>query len=124
MWVQKTGNVLTRPRFGLAFFHRWMRRKLERNPIGWLEQRRWSGRVVTWSWFAIAVVVLSTAVSESYLVSDFSGFCSTLGWLLVGTMAYTAAASFRRERETGVLELLLVSPLSSAQIARQRKRSW
>jgi len=40
-------------------FSAWMLRKLERNPIGWLEQRTWTGRLVTWGWFA--VIMSSTA---------------------------------------------------------------
>ena len=39
-----------------------------------------------------------------------------MAWLLTGTMALSAAGSFRRERDTGVLELLLVSPLGENQI--------
>ena len=41
---------------------------------------------------------------------------SFMGWLLAISMAASAAGSFRRERETGVLELLLVSPLTTRQI--------
>src|ERR1041384_2805855 len=44
LWVEDT---FCRPRFFHGFFARWMRRKLEHNPIGWLEQRSWSGRLVT-----------------------------------------------------------------------------
>lgn len=42
--------------------------------------------------------------------------------LLAGSMAASAAGSFRRERETGVLELLLVSPLTTGQIIGGRLR--
>ena len=41
LWLEQK---LVTPIVGVAFLHRWMRRKLERNPIGWLEQRTWSGR--------------------------------------------------------------------------------
>src|SRR5262249_40990849 len=47
LWWQET---FCTPMFWLSFFQRWMRRKLERNPVGWLEQRRWTGRLVTWGW--------------------------------------------------------------------------
>ena len=46
----------------LTFFRRWMRRKLERNPIGWLEQRTWSGRLVTWGWFAVLISIYSAGL--------------------------------------------------------------
>jgi ABC-type Na+ efflux pump permease subunit len=39
-----------------------------------------------------------------------------MAWLLAGSVALSAAASFRRERESGVLELLLVSPMNESQI--------
>jgi len=41
---------------------------------------------------------------------------ATMAFLLAGSMAMSASASFRRERETGVLELLLVSPLGEREI--------
>lgn len=47
---------------------------------------------------------------------------SLLAWLLVATIAATSAASFRRERENGVLELLLVSPLKASEIVQGRLR--
>jgi len=45
-----------------------------------------------------------------------------LSWLLAGSIAMAAAGSFRRERETGVLELLLVSPLRVSEIVSGRVR--
>jgi ABC-type transport system involved in multi-copper enzyme maturation permease subunit len=45
-----------------------------------------------------------------------------LGWVLVGSMAVGAAGSFRRERESGMLELLLVAPLREWQILGGRVR--
>ena len=45
-----------------------------------------------------------------------NGLQETMAWLLAGSMAMSAAGSFRRERDTGVLELLLVSPLGENQI--------
>lgn len=122
IWVQRTSEVLTTPKFGLAFFHRWLRRKLERNPIGWLEQRTWSGRVIMWAWTAVVVCVVSAGLGGQNLAVDFGHALNTLSWLIVATLAYLAAGSFRRERETGVLELLLVSPLTSQQIIMGRLR--
>jgi ABC-type Na+ efflux pump permease subunit len=37
-------------------------------------------------------------------------------WMLLASLAYVAAASFRRERETGALELILVTPLKERTI--------
>jgi ABC-type transport system involved in multi-copper enzyme maturation permease subunit len=107
---------------GVAFLRGWMRRKLARNPIGWLEQRRWSGRLVTWSWFAIIISVQSAVLTDSNFFRSYGGAQAVMACLLAGSMAASAAGSFRRERETGVLELLLVSPLTTGQIIGGRLR--
>jgi ABC-type transport system involved in multi-copper enzyme maturation permease subunit len=111
------------PVVGRSLLRRWMRRKLERNPIGWLEQRTWSGRLVSWSWLAIMVCVLTWVleIQVSYW-GDALSMLAFMSWPLVGSMAFTAAGSFRRERESGVLELLLVSPVSEARIIGGRLR--
>jgi ABC-type transport system involved in multi-copper enzyme maturation permease subunit len=113
LWLERT---FCRPVLWVTFLRRWMRWKLERNPIGWLEQRTWSGRLVTWGWFAVLVSVYSLVLTDRHFFLDSTPLQPTVAWLLAGTMAMSAAASFRRERETGVLELLLVSPLGENQI--------
>jgi ABC-type transport system involved in multi-copper enzyme maturation permease subunit len=113
LWWRET---FCTPVLWLVFFRRWMRRKLERNPIGWLEQRTWTGRLVTWSWFAVLVSIYSFVLTDPSFFQSSNRLHSMLGWLLAGSMAVSAAGSFRRERETGVLELLLVSPLGEGQI--------
>jgi ABC-type transport system involved in multi-copper enzyme maturation permease subunit len=112
-WLRRT---FCTPVLWLSFFHWWMRRKLERNPIGWLEQRTWSGRLVTWGWFAVLISIYSSVLTNRHYLRDANPLQTILAWLLAGSMAMSAAASFRRERETGVLELLLVSPLGESQI--------
>jgi len=113
LWWRRTFFT---PVLWLSFFRRWMRRKLERNPIGWLEQRTWSGRLVTWAWFSIIVCIYSSILGHPNLFRSPEGLGEILAWLLAGSMALSSAASFRRERESGVLELLLVSPLGERQI--------
>ena len=120
--VQQMEKVFCEPVIGVAFLRGWMRRKLARNPIGWLEQRRWSGRLVTWAWFAIIISVQSAVLTDSNLFRTYGGAQAVMAWLLAGSMAASAAGSFRRERETGVLELLLVSPLTTGQIIGGRLR--
>lgn len=119
LWCQKvfcTPIVLDR------FYHRWLRRRLEANPIGWLEQRTWSGRLVTWAWLAAVIALYSAMLSDRNSVRGYAGVQYLMAWLLVGSMAMTAAGSFRRERETRVMELLLVSPLREADIINGRLR--
>jgi hypothetical protein len=116
VWFRQT---FCTPVLWLAFFRRWMRRKLERNPIGWLEQRTWSGRLVTWGWLAVLVSIDSLALTDPRGANEFQ---KVMAWLVAGSVAMSAAGSFRRERETGVLELLLVSPLRESQIISGRLR--
>ncbi|MDB6067713.1 MAG: hypothetical protein JWR26_3921 [Pedosphaera sp.] len=118
-WLQQR---LFTPVIWVPFFRKWMRRKLERNPIGWLEQRTWSGRLVTWSWFAVVMSLYSAALGTQALERAVAAAQQFLSWLLLGSMALSAAGSFHRERESGVMELLLVSPMSVGQIIGGRLR--
>jgi ABC-type transport system involved in multi-copper enzyme maturation permease subunit len=118
-WLQQR---LFTPIIWVPFFHSWMRRKLERNPIGWLEQRTWSGRLVTWSWFAIVVSLYSAALGNPSFERAMQAAQFFISWLLLGSMAASAAGSFHRERESGMMELLLVSPMSVGQIIGGRLR--
>src|ERR1035437_9174566 len=113
VWLQRT---FCTPVLWLSFFRRWMRWKLEHNPIGWLEQRTWSGRLVTWGWFAVLISIYSAVLTDRGFLTNGDDLQETMAWLLAGSMAMSAAGSFRRERDTGVLELLLVSPLGENQI--------
>ncbi len=121
--MEKLERIFCTPMFWESLLRRWMRWKLNRNPIGWLEQRTWSGRLVMWSWLAVLVAFYSTLLStRGYYLRHFQPIQVALAWLLMVSVAATAAGSFRRERESGVLELLLVSPLNSWQIIAGRVR--
>ncbi|HZV33870.1 MAG TPA: hypothetical protein VFB72_04770 [Verrucomicrobiae bacterium] len=119
LWFEKQ---LCTPIIGVNFFHRWMRRKLDQNPIGWLEQRTWSGRLVTWGWLAVMISFYSAALSAQNSWRLLGVAQNFLAWLLMGIIASSAAGSFQRERETRVLELLLVSSMSAGQIISGRLR--
>jgi ABC-type transport system involved in multi-copper enzyme maturation permease subunit len=118
-WWERT---FCTPVIGVAFFHRWLRRKLLRNPIGWLEQRTWSGRLVTWGWLAVVISIYSALLSDRNFFNGYSGLQRAMAWLMVVSVGLSAAGSFRRERESGVMELLLVSPLGEAEIIWGRLR--
>ncbi len=121
--MTRVEQMLFRPMFFRPALRRWLGWQLQRNPIGWLEQRSWNGRLVIWSWFAVMACVYSSLLANISLYNhSFFFWQARLGILLIGSMALTAAGSFRRERETGVLELLLVAPLSESQIVLGRLR--
>jgi ABC-type transport system involved in cytochrome c biogenesis permease component len=115
-------RIFLRPVLWLSLFRRWMRHKLERNPIGWLEQRTWSGRVVTWGWLAVIISLYSAVLTDPGFLRGNNDLQPVMAWLLAGSIALSAAGSFRRERESGVLELLLVSPLGENAIISGRLR--
>lgn len=120
LWWRK---VLLEPVLFRKQLQSWLRWELRRNPIGWLERRSWSGRLVVWTWFAIVTCVYSSLFANLTLYQRaFHGLQCVLATLLAGSMALSAAGSFRRERETGVLELLLVAPLREGQIIAGRVR--
>ena len=106
----------------VALFERWMRRKLARNPIGWLEQRTWSGRLVMWGWFAVVISIYSAVLTDRNFFRQYNGLQLSIAWIMAGSVAMSAAGSLRRERETGVMELLLVSPVGEGEIIWGRLR--
>lgn len=104
----------------------WSRRRLLRNPVGWLEQRTWTARTLQWGWVAIMIAYYGVVAHrlEDWLY-DYTGIHGVLGWGLLGALGLTAAASLRRERENGMLSLLLITPLSPSQIVAGRvKGLW
>jgi ABC-type transport system involved in multi-copper enzyme maturation permease subunit len=120
MWLREK---LCRPFVFQDALRRWLRWQLQRNPIGWLEQRSWSGRLVVWSWFAIVMCAYSSLFANLALYKNaFEAIQVFLASILALGIAVSAAGSFRRERESGVLELLLVAPLRESQIILGRVR--
>jgi ABC-type transport system involved in multi-copper enzyme maturation permease subunit len=119
-------RVFCEPLVWRAFFKRWIRRKLERNPLGWLEQRSWVGRTAVGAWVAVVASFYIAIFGDSVLyrrVMTEMQFVAGLGLALA--LAVVAAGSFRRERELGVMELLLITPQTEAEIALGRlKGIW
>jgi len=103
------------------WFTGWLKRRqqwlLNRNPIGWLQRRTWSARLSTWGWLGVVTVAESAMVlGGGGSLSDIRDLQLWLGGLVAVGLAFSAADSFRGERETGALELLLVAPLKVRQI--------
>ena len=117
--IAKAKAVLTHPRFATATLRRRLSRSLERNPIGWLQHYSWSGRITKWGWLAALIFAESIAVTD---VRNFADVQPVFVLVLVAGVAFTASASFREERESGALELLLVCPLTVAQLMWGRLR--
>ena len=109
-WVK----IFSNSDFWRAFFRWNTSRTLDRNPMAWLQEYSWTARLTKWGWL---VVVL---LAEFVLLSDFDSPNSLRGQALVASalalsVAFSAVGSFRREQATGLLELLLVTPLTVRQ---------
>lgn len=122
LWWWKT---FCTPRVFTRMFHRINRGLLNRNPIGWLQRRTWTARLSTWGWLGILVMVESFLVTFTNQIPNWSWSNlmdrqPEIGLFIAAAMAFSAADSFRRERETGALELLLVTPLTVRQVVTGR----
>jgi ABC-type transport system involved in cytochrome c biogenesis permease component len=105
-------------------YRRWLQWSLVSNPVGWLERRMWSSRIGKWAWLAILSALYGFVLADdSFLRHDFTEVQILLSAGLMGSAAFSAAASFRRERDNGVLTLLLVSPLRVRHIIGGRLRA-
>ena len=99
--------------FWQAFFRWNTSRTLDRNPMAWLQEYSWTARLTKWGW--LAVVLLAEFVVLA------NGGSSSLFWqpVVVGALglgvAFSAVGSFRREQASGLLELLLVTPITVRQ---------
>ena len=116
---QELHRALFAQRFLTLVFERSMRRKLDRNPIGWLEQHSAQARLVKWCW-CLVILLLEVALTPS--ANDLYAGQTAVGVLVLLGLAFSAAGSFRYERQSGALELLLVTPLRASQVINGRLR--
>jgi ABC-type transport system involved in multi-copper enzyme maturation permease subunit len=71
---------------------------------------------------AVIISLYSAVLSDPNFFQRTSIPQNVMAWTLVLSMAISTAGSFRRERESGVLELLLVSPIRERTIISGRLR--
>jgi ABC-type transport system involved in cytochrome c biogenesis permease component len=110
-WV----NLFSSSAFWQDMF-RWNKsRTLDRNPIAWLQEYSWTARLTKWGWF-IFLLGAEFVVLVSWYTPRTMGWQPWLTATLAAGIAFSAAGSFRRERQAGLLELLLVTPLSVRQL--------
>jgi ABC-type transport system involved in multi-copper enzyme maturation permease subunit len=90
-------------------------RTLDKNPIAWLQEYSWTARLTKWGWFLVVLVAeLIVLGSWEPRRAPESRWFLPAGLALA--VAFSAVGSFRRKNETGLLELLLVTPLSVRQL--------
>ena len=98
---------------------RWDTQKARsRHPIAWLQEYSWSARLAKWGWCAFVVVVQFFILVIGMAASNktFQTAQMSLATVVILGLALSGANSFRTERLTGAMELLLVTPLSPIKI--------
>jgi ABC-type transport system involved in multi-copper enzyme maturation permease subunit len=101
-----------------------LRSRLQRNPVLWLYTCQPGMGLDRWGWCLVILLVwLGMATTLGIENSNWGPVVFTVPPLLVLAMAFAAAVSFRREMESGLLELLLVTPLPPAKLLKARVRS-
>jgi ABC-type transport system involved in multi-copper enzyme maturation permease subunit len=103
------------PRFATAWLRRKQDHRLDRNPIGWLHAYSAGQRLLKWG-LCLGVVVFETGLLGLVGFQDFEQMQWWVGLAVVFGIAFSAAGSFQQERETGALELILVTPIRERQI--------
>jgi ABC-type transport system involved in multi-copper enzyme maturation permease subunit len=105
-WVK----IFSNSEFWQSLFRWNTSRTLDRNPIAWLQEYSWTARLTKWGWLILMLVAqLFTLLADH----SFVAYQTRLNMAIALGIAFSASGSFRRERETGALELLLVTPLQA-----------
>lgn len=112
------------PRFWLEQFRQRRAQWLDRNPLAWLQQYSAGRRSSKLGWCGLILLADSLVMMNRapWLVFDFAQHW--LAVLLSLHITFEASLGFRREREAGLLELLLVAPISSDLITRHWAGFW
>lgn len=114
-------QVFCTPALGRDLFRRYRRAALERNPIGWLQGYSWSARLCKWGW-CLGLLLAECALFAGTAWGWHLDLQEVFGGLLALGVALSASTSFHRERQTGAMELILVTPLRVRQIILGRLR--
>lgn len=88
----------------------------DRNPIAWLQEYSWTARLTKWGWCLAILAAELILAGEEILDGNASGWQPVLMLALGLGVAFSAANSFRRERDEGLIEILLVTPISPARL--------
>lgn len=105
----------SRLRFGRGWLQRSNGRTLDRNPIRWLQEWSWQTRLTKWGW-CLALVVIETGLLLLLPLGMFFDAQYLLAIALTLGLSFSAATSFQNERQSGAIELLLVTPIHEGQI--------
>lgn len=118
-------EVFLTPQYWKQGFRRWLSRKMDKNPLIWLEYRRTGSRTARWMLVLALVVIETYAVRFLFSEEWFLMVRLQSAFALMLIIAVTSASSFQRERENGAFELLLVAPFTEGSLLSGRlKAVW
>jgi hypothetical protein len=118
LWFRE---VFLKPKFWRSRFQRTMNRRMDGNPLIWLEYR------TAWSRVGRSTMVGALIFCESLIImvnpDGLPEFHRDAALVLLGLLAVTASISFQREKENGAFELLLVAPFTEISLIAGRLRA-
>lgn len=86
------------------------------HPIAWLQEYSWTARLAKWGWCALALIGEFIVIVQSGVANRYNpGHLMLSGAVALG-IALAGANSFRTERLSGAMELLLVTPISTMKL--------
>jgi ABC-type transport system involved in multi-copper enzyme maturation permease subunit len=105
-------RLLVKERFGVRRLQESRARMLQRNPMTWWFSRHWTVRVMSLAVAGLVVALISfTAPGAASLIQNY-----WIGRALSIGLALFAAAGLYRERNSGLMEILLVTPIQPTAI--------
>ena len=107
--------VLLKDRFRAS-----MRRRLQNNPFVWLEYRSPASRSARWAVLLGLVCIETLLVSKNPGLSGLIETQTVLLWCLLLMITLKSTTSFQYEKESGAIELILVTPITERKLVSGR----
>jgi hypothetical protein len=116
-------TVFLTPRYWRGTFQRTMQRRMDRNPLIWLEYRTAWSRVGRFAMIGALIFIESLVIVTPYGMEELPRVHAMFAIAFLVLMAITSATSFQREKENGAFELLLVAPFTELSFISGRLRA-
>ena len=116
-------TVFLTPRYWRGTFARTMQRRMDRNPLIWLEYRTAWSRVGRVAMIGALILIESLVILTPYGMEELPRVHAMFAIAFLVLMAITSATSFQREKENGAFELLLIAPFTELSFISGRLRA-
>lgn len=115
--VTRVKHVLFSPMMWKSLLRNRLNLRLNSNPISWLHEYSWKARVSKWGGCLAAMLICTHFLNQVHYGNQ--GLLSALRllmWITLISVAFSAVASFRTEKDSGGMELLLITPIGTHNI--------